>query len=112
MVRIGSSASHGSVIVEIQLVSPPGISSRMIQKNVMIPKIQTTSRYRLVQYQARRRLTMSSSRASGSSLPNRLGHGMKRRTMMSISPRNAITAMNVQKSEYHRLMPTSSRKKK
>ena len=37
---------------------------------------------------------------------------MKRRIMMSIRPRNAITAMKVQKSEYHRLMPTSSRKKK
>ena len=39
------------------------------------------------QYQARRRFMTSSSCSAESSVPNRLGHGMKRRKMMSIAPR-------------------------
>ena len=45
--------------------------------------------------QARRRLTMSSSRSRASSVPKRLGHGMMRRTRRSTRPRKATTTKNV-----------------
>ena len=50
--------------------------------------------------QARRRLTMSSSRSLASSVPKRLGHGMIRRTMMSTMPRKATTAKKVRSSDF------------
>ena len=46
-------------------------------------------RYQKRQNHARRRLMTSSSRSRGSSVPNRLGQGMKRRRMRSMRPRNA-----------------------
>src|SRR5262245_26870231 len=99
--------SHIHSAVPHQLLSPlEEKSRRMNQMTVIVRNTHQARRNHLVQYHARRRLTMSSSRALGSSVPKRLGQGMKRRRTMSMKPRNAITAMNVQKSAQPHETPT------
>ena len=55
------------------------------------------------QNQARRRPTMSSSRASTLSTPKRLGHGIRRRNSRSVKPRNTITTVSDASSATHQL---------
>jgi hypothetical protein len=63
--------------------------------------IVTTTRMRQTSFHAerqnaeRRRATTSSARRSGLSVPNRLGHSMKRRKLTSTSPRKAATSITV-----------------
>ena len=66
-------------------------------------KIPTRNRNRHVQ--ARRRLTTSSSRRRGSSVPKRLGHGMRRRMTRSRKPRKARTTSTVQAIDQPKLQP-------
>jgi hypothetical protein len=88
------------VVLSIQFVEPPGTSIRMDQISVSTNPMTTNRRSHLRQYQARRRLTTSSSFRRASSVPNKLGQGMKRRKEMSISPRKAMTATNVITSDH------------
>ena len=57
----------------------------MIQKNVMIPKIQTTEPIPLGPVPGAAPVDDVLLARLGLVLANRLGHGMKRRTMMSIA---------------------------
>ena len=73
------------------VIAPPMISASLSQKR---------------QVQARRLFVMSSSRRRASSVPKRLGHGMTRRTRMSVSPRNTTIARNVTNSDLRTLQPS------
>src|SRR5919109_4178790 len=59
------------------------------------------------QYQARRRLTTSSSRRRVLSVPNRLGQGSIRRMATSTKPRKAITIAMVATSDQPTLQPSN-----
>jgi hypothetical protein len=92
-----------SVTFSHHVTELPLSPTRKTQTAVIRARITTAKRNFLYQYQARRRLTTSSSFSRFSSVPNRLGHGMKRRTPISTRPRVAMTMPNVaaidQKSE-------------
>ena len=88
-----------SPTVPIQV--PPRISQTTV---TMVPKTSANRNF-LRQYQARRRLMMSSSRNCWLSAPKRLGHGISRRKRRSTKPRKAITIPRVATSDQSVLQP-------
>ena len=76
------------------------------QAAVTTTRKKAARRTRRRQNHARRRARMSSSRRRLSSVPNRLGHGMKRRIMTSMSPRNEATPTIAPTSDQRQSQPS------
>ena len=75
--------------------------------NVIRPPRRTTNHFtNQRQVQARRRLTMSSSRRRASSVPKRLGHGITLRTSEVDEAAEDTTTMKVTKSDLPTLQPS------
>jgi hypothetical protein len=87
------------VTLSTQLEEPPGTSTRTSQISVSTTNTKTRSRKTARQNETRRRAITSSSFSSGSSIPYRLGHGIRRRIASSTAPRNATTMRNVAASD-------------
>ena len=100
VVRTSPIFSRRKPIVLTQVPSP-----RKSQTIVLMTTSTIVSRHFLRQYQARRRLMMSSSRSCWLSAPKRLGHGISRRKRRSANPRKTITTPNVARSDQYHAQP-------
>jgi hypothetical protein len=79
----------------VQVASGLFFARRSSQTTVMKPTKKTPTRKKKRHVQARRRLTTSSSRSRFSSVPKRLGQGIRRRTIRSTKPRKPMTTPRV-----------------
>src|SRR5919108_2332333 len=91
--------------VPSQVTSLPGASCTR-KTTLTKSATRTTQRTSLAQNQERRRATTSCSFRRRSSIPNKLGQGMKRRRPRSTTPRKAITSPAAARSDQYHDQPT------
>ena len=89
----------------ISPAAPHQVPPTKIQVIVIATTTMSAALNQKRQNQARRRPTMSSSRSSALSTPNRLGHGINFRKTRSANPRNTITIPRETNRAFQKLQP-------